>query len=126
MRLLTAQKKKYEMLGLNEIYLDYAGSFSPAHPIHGYLADIGAGQCVSFCQNNSKLEIHDRSGKCLGRLSNEGGEKLFELLDHILEVRVVAMLRRNRDDSDEKFQNLIKADEWELPVLEVVYSSSRK
>ena len=112
--------KKYELLGLNEIYLDYAGSFPPTHPIHGHLAELGTGQCVSFCQNNSKLEIHDRSGKCLARLSNEGANKWRERLDHILEVRVVAMLRRNRDDPDENFQKWIKMDNWELPVLEVV------
>jgi len=100
--------------------LDYAGSFPPAHPIHGHLAELGTGQCVSFCQNNSKLEIHDRSGKCLARLSNEGANKWRERLDHILEVRVVAMLRRNRDDPDENFQKKIRADNWELPVLEVV------
>ena len=112
--------KKYEMLGLNEIYLDYAGRFSQAHAIHGHLAELRAGQCVSFCQNNSKLEIHDSSGKCLARLSNEGANKWRERLDHILEVRVVAMLRRNRDDPDEDFQKRIRTDNWELPVLEVV------
>jgi hypothetical protein len=34
------------------------------------------------------------------------------------------MLRRNRDDPDEKFQKKIKADNWEFPVLEVVYPAS--
>jgi len=118
--------KKYDLLGLNEIYLDYAGSFPQANQIHVHLAELGAGQCVSFCRNNSKLEIHDRRGKCLARLSNEGANKWRERLDHILEVRVVAMLRRNRDDPDENFQKRIKADEWELPILEVVYSDSRE
>ena len=113
--------KKYELLGLNQIYLDYAGNFPQTHPIHGYLADLEAGQCVSFRQNNSKIEIHDRGGNCLARLSNEGTNKWWERLDHILEVRVIAMLRRNRDDPDENFKKMIRVDSWELPVLEVVY-----
>ena len=58
---------------------------------------------------------------CLARLSNEGINKWWERPDHILEVRVVAMLRRNRDDPDENFRKKIKADYWELPVIEVVY-----
>ena len=41
-------------------------------------------------------------------------------LDQILEVRVLAMLQRNRDDPDEDFQKRINADNWELPILEVV------
>ena len=53
-------------------------------------------------------------------LSSEGGNKWQKRLNLILEVRVVAMLRRNRDDPDENFQKKIKADNWELPVLEVV------
>jgi ATP-dependent DNA helicase RecQ len=112
--------KKYELLGLNQIYLDYAGSFPQSDPIHGHLAMLKTGQCVSFCQNDSKIEIRDRGGKCLAMLSSEGANKWRERLDHILEVRVVAMLRRNRDDPDENFQKKIRADNWELPVLEVV------
>ena len=112
--------KKYELLGLNRIYLDYAGNFPQTHPIHSHLAELRTGQCVSFCQNNSKIEIHDSGGKCLDRLSSEGTNKWRERLDDILEVRVVAMLRRNRDDPDENFRKKIKADNWELPVLEVI------
>jgi len=113
--------KIYELLGLNQIYLDYAGNFPQTHPIHDHLAELRTGQCVSFCRNNSKIEIHDCNGHCLARLSNEGTNKWRERLDHILEVRVVAMLRRNRDDPDENFRKKIRANYWELPVLEVVY-----
>ena len=113
-------EKKYELLGLNQIYLDYAGCFPQTHPIHGHLAELRTGHPVSFCQNNSKIEIRNRGGKCLARLSSEGANKWRERLDHILEVRVVAMLRRNCDDPDENFQKNIRADNWELPALEVV------
>ena len=113
-------EKTYELLGLNEIYLDYAGSFPQAHPIHGHLAELKTGQGVFFCQNNSHIDIQDRGGNCLARLSGEGAAKWCKQLDRILEVRVVAVLRRNRDDPDESFQKMIKADNWELPVLEVV------
>ena len=41
-------------------------------------------------------------------------------LDQILEVRTVALLKRNRDDPEEDFQERINTDSWELPVLEVV------
>jgi len=34
------------------------------------------------------------------------------------------MLRRHRDDPDENFQKKIRADNWELPVLEVVSPAS--
>jgi len=112
--------KRYELLGLNEIYLDYAGKFKAADPIHRRLAALETGQSVSFCHTNSKTEIHDANGNCLARLSAEGTGKWRKRLDRILEVRVVAMLQRNREDPDENFQKWIRADQWELPILEVV------
>lgn len=45
-------------------------------------------------------------------------------LTHFPFSRVVGLLRRDRDDPDEKFVNMIKVDQWELPILEAVYSSS--
>ncbi len=114
--------RKYDMLGLDEIYLDYAGSFPQLHPIHNHLAYIEVGHCVSFRQNNSKIEVYNQSDVCLARLSNEGANKWRERQNTIMEVRVVAMLRRNRDDPDESFQKQIKADNWGFPVLEVVHS----
>ena len=63
--------KTYELLGLNQIYLDYAGNFPQTHLIHGHLAGLRTGQCVFFCQNNSKIEIHDCSGNCLARLTKK-------------------------------------------------------
>ncbi|MFH2064535.1 MAG: RecQ family ATP-dependent DNA helicase [Pseudomonadota bacterium] len=113
--------QKYELTDLNEIYLDYAGCFPQPHPIHIHLAELQAGQCVSFRQNNSKLDICDSRGNCVARLSGEGTQKWRDKLNRITEVRVLAMLQRDRNDPEEGFQERIRSDQWELPVLEVVY-----
>jgi ATP-dependent DNA helicase RecQ len=118
-------EKNYELLGLNEIYLDYAGMFPQTHPIHCRLAGLGAGQRVALRRNGSRVDIVDGSGSGVGRLSGEGAHRWLERLDHILEVRVVAVLRRFRDDPDERFSRRIRVDSWELPVLEVVYRNRR-
>ncbi|MFO7963095.1 MAG: AAA family ATPase [Desulfobacterales bacterium] len=115
--------RRYELLGLNEIYLDYAARFPQSDAIHRHLAALQAGQSVSLRKHNGKLGVYNHNSPCLARLSNEGSNKWIDRLDHILDVRVVAMLRRDRNDPDEDFQKWIKANEWELPVLEVVYSS---
>jgi ATP-dependent DNA helicase RecQ len=113
--------QQYELTDLNEIYLDYAGCFPPTHPIHIHLAELQAGQCVSFRQNNSGLDICDSRENCVARLSGEGARKWREKLNRITEVRVLAMLQRDRNDPEEGFQERIRSDQWELPVLEVVY-----
>jgi len=112
--------KTYEILGLDELYLDYAGNFPQTHPIHEQLAKLDPGQCVSFCLKSERIEVQSDSGICVARLSKQGVEKWKDRLDQILEVRIVALLKRNRDDPEEDFQDRINADNWELPVLEVI------
>ncbi len=112
--------KTYEILGLDDLYLDYAGTFQQTHPIHEQLAKLEAGQCVSFCRKSERIEIRSDSGICVARLSKQGVDKWKDRLDQILEVRIVALLKRNQDDPEEDFQERINADSWELPVLEVV------
>jgi len=112
--------KRYEIAGLNEIYLDYAGGFPQTHPIHSRLKALTTGQRVNLLMKTGKLEIQDQNGACVGRLSKEGAGRWRERLEDILEVRVVGMLQRNRDDPDAPFHKRIKADQWEFPVLEII------
>ncbi len=115
---------KYELLDLDEIYMDFAGCFPPDHPVHKHLAELQTGQCVSFCQNNSRVDILDFKGNCVARMSNQGAKKWREKLNRIMEVRVLALLHRDRNDPKENFQERIRTDQWELPVLEVVYQKT--
>jgi ATP-dependent DNA helicase RecQ len=118
------QNKCYELIGLSEIYMDYAGCFHSNNRIHKHLCCLEAGQCVAFHQNDSSIEIHDSDGCCVAKLSNEGVTKWSPRLDQIQELRVIALLRRDRDDPYEDFINRIKTDQWELPILEAVYYPS--
>lgn len=118
------QNKRYELIGLSEIYMDYAGCFQRNSRIHKHLSSLEAGQRVKLYHNDSSIEIHDSEGCCVAKLSNEGVTKWTPKLGQIQELRVVALLRRDRDDPNEEFINRIKADQWELPILEAVYSPS--
>lgn len=113
--------KKYELMSLDQIYLDHAGAFPPSHPIHEHLRALDTGQRVFLFKNDSKLEVRDSQGFPLARLSNQGVEKWTPMLDRILEIRVIAMLQRTGQDPEEGFQSRIRTEQWELPVLEVVY-----
>ena len=118
------QTKRYEVIGLNEIYMDYAGCFHRNNRIHNHLACLEAGQSVAFHQNDESIGIHNCDGCCVAKLSKEGATKWSGRLGQIQELRVVALLRRDRDDPNEDFINRIKSDQWELPILEAVYSPS--
>lgn len=116
------QNMRYALIGLNEIYMDYAGCFHKSNRIHDHLGRLEAGQCVVFHRNDQALEIHNGDGGCVARLSKEGAAKWSQRLGQVRKLRVVALLRRGRDDSKEGFIGRIKTDIWELPILEAVYA----
>jgi ATP-dependent DNA helicase RecQ len=112
---------QYEVLGLSDVYLDYAGGFPQDHPIHAHLSLIQAGDDVFLAAADAAIEIRDREGFCVGRLSQGASRTWRDKLDRISEVRVVAVIERDRLDPQEDFRSRIKADKWEVPVLEIVF-----
>jgi hypothetical protein len=58
----------------------------------------------------------------VGRLSQSASSRWKDQLDRIREVRVVAMIERDRMDPQEDFRDRIRAEKWEAPVLEIVFA----
>ncbi len=115
--------RQYEILGLEHIYMDYAANFSEKHQIHEQLSKLEAGDSVFFCPKNDKIEICNGNGICLARLSQEGSKYWQNRLKNVLDVKVLAMYQRNREDAADGFQERIQTDSWELPILEVVHTA---
>jgi hypothetical protein len=116
--------RQYEVLGLSDIYLDYAGGFPKSHAIHAHLARIQAGEKAFLAAEDVSVKICDQDGFCVGRLSQSASNRWKDKLDRISEVRVVAMIERDRMDPQEDFRDRIKAEKWEAPVLEMVFSGT--
>lgn len=114
--------RQYEVLGLSDIYLDYAGMFPQNHAIHAHLARIQAGEKVSLAAEDAAIKICDQDGVCVGRLSQSASSRWKDQLDRIREVRVVAMIERDRMDPQEDFRDRIRAEKWEAPVIEMVFA----
>jgi ATP-dependent DNA helicase RecQ len=109
------------VLGLKDVFLDYAGGFPQDHAVHTHLSRLVAGDKVFLTAAKAAIEIRDREGFGIGRLSNSSAIKWSARVDRIREVRVLAMIERDRLDPQEAFRGLIKAEKWEVPVLEVVW-----
>jgi hypothetical protein len=57
----------------------------------------------------------------IARLSKKAGSAWADRLDSIREARIVALVRRYRDDVEDKaFQAACCGRSWEVPVVEVV------
>jgi ATP-dependent DNA helicase RecQ len=114
--------KQYEVLGLSDVFLDYAGTFPQGHSIHAHLSQIQAGDRVFLSAGNPGILICNNEGICVGRLSQNASGKWKEKLHKVCEVRVVAMVGRDNMDVQEAYRSLIEAEKWEVPLLELVFS----
>ena len=114
--------RRYDLLGLKDIFLSYAGTFPPAHPIHTHLARLATGHRLHLAAAGSGVEVRDPENFPVARLSKEAAAQWAPKLADILEARVVAMLRWQADDAGGEYRSLARTESWEVPVIEIVSS----
>ncbi|MBN1956932.1 MAG: ATP-binding domain-containing protein [Desulfuromonadales bacterium] len=116
-------QRRYELLGLKDVYLDYAGRKVSSDNVHQCLLQVGVGDAVKLVPKEEKLMLCNEAGRPIAVLAKGVSDKLADRLGDIEKVTVQAMVERRMDDSkDPDFRKLLKAESWEVPVVEVVYS----
>ncbi|MBI5552895.1 MAG: RecQ family ATP-dependent DNA helicase [Desulfobacterales bacterium] len=115
-----ATAQRYDLLGLKDIFLSYAGTFPPSHPIHAHLAQLAAGHRLHLAAAGSGVEVRDPENFPVARLSKEAAALWAPRLEDILEARVVAMLRWRADDASGDYRSLARTEAWEVPIIEIV------
>ena len=114
--------KRYHMLGMKDLYLDYAGNFPKDHRIHKTMQRCRVGDELKMVVGEGHIDLIQGDGVKIGRLSNAAKEKWLKRVDSILAIHILAMVRREKDDiTDEGFQDKCKCETWEVPLCEIVY-----
>ena len=118
--LLNTCKQIYQILSLKELDIGYAGSFAESHPIHRQLAALTPGAELNMINEHGKLSLQT-NGTSIARLSQAGHAVWLNKLQQIERITVIAMLKRHREDGSAEFQSRSKVEEWEVPLVELVY-----
>ena len=118
-----ALSKQYAILGMKNFDLSYAGSFEFSHPIHQHLARLNTGSRLSMENSNGKVVLKNK-GRIVAALSKQGVLAWSAKINAIESVTVLAMIRRYRNDSEESYQSRCKVEQWELPLIEVVFDDT--
>ncbi len=113
--------RRYEMLGMADFYLDWAGRAVADDPLHRRISSVAPGTELIFRAGGKHLDLHLRRGGPVARLSKAACERWTPVLDRVREVRVLALIQRWAGDGDPEYGSLLKTDSWEVPVAEVVY-----
>ncbi len=115
-----ATSMHYALLGLNDIYLDFTGRFTETTAIHRHLAALIPGSVLTMSVLDGKTVLrHEQI--TVARLSQKGHQFWTDKIERIETVRVIAMIKRYREDSEESFRARCKSEQWEIPMVEVLY-----
>lgn len=118
-------EKRYEILGLKDFFLDYAGRLPDHNPVHDHLQRLKVGDALSLRPAGSKIEVINTAGFSLAMLSRQAEERWQPLLSKVENLQVVAIVERRAEDvQDEEYRKLLHVKRWEVPVVEVVYRQS--
>ncbi len=109
---------QYAFIGLQDLHLSYPAQFSEKNPIHQRLSKLVPGDSLSLRQYGGKIAIIDQDIR-VGQLSKQAAEQWLKHLGRIVSIQVIAMVRRYREDNEEKFQQNCRVEQWEVPMLEV-------
>lgn len=111
----------YALLGLEDVFLDFAGRHEGSHPIHAALTAIQPGDRLTIRSNGDRPVLVGTRDSVVAQLSANAAETWGGDLSRIQQVRVVCMVVRQRTDCKEiEYQGRLRVDTWEVPVCELV------
>jgi len=112
---------RYTVLGMPDLFIDFAGEKPARHRIHRSLARLHTGSLVTLeCNSAGQTYVCDREDVQVARLSKSAVDGWGQPhQQQIHEVRVLGMVSRGPDDSKPEYRDRIVSSGWELPILEV-------
>ncbi len=114
--------RRYTLLGLEDLFLDYAGMREENHPVRRALTRLLTGDVLGAEIRGGHIELVDARGLAVARLSKAAREKWLGRLERISAVRVVAMVRRHRADiTDKEYGARCHGMLWEVPLVEILW-----
>lgn len=119
-RLDLPDPDQYQVPDLTSVDLSYAGRLPETNPTLVAIAEAKVDDPVTLGRRDGKWVILDRAGRLLGRMAGTWAPPEGTAL---VSGKVGAIVRWRKSDSDERFQNYIKRDEWETVLPELVFRS---
>ncbi|WP_295587072.1 RecQ family ATP-dependent DNA helicase [uncultured Lamprocystis sp.] len=114
-------QRRYTLLSLADIDLGYAGRQPAADPIHARLAALTTGDALSLRQVSDTLVLCDRQGAPVGRLSRRAAALWLPRLPAVETARIIALMRRRRDDGEGEYRDTCRVETWEYPLVDLIW-----
>jgi len=113
--------RDYSLLGLDDLFLDYAGQCPSAHLVHSALLKLQCGDLLHVESQDNRIFLITEQGTPVARLSSAAYQKWISRVNAIEQVRVVCLLTRlAMDCKDPIYQPRLKVPDWQIPICEFV------
>jgi len=113
--------REYTMLGLEDLYIDYLGGRLPTDSPVLTMKTLQPGTILQVRESGDKIHLAAPNGETIAQLSASARKEWSGRLSEIVEVRLLGSCIRLRSDVvDENYVGRLRADEWEVPICEVV------
>jgi ATP-dependent DNA helicase RecQ len=115
--------KRYALLGMEDLFIDFAGIRKENSPCRKALAKAQCGDRLFFEERHGHLELVDDDGISVARLSQKAKQEWSPYLQAIEKIHIVAMIGRYRDDGgDDAYRRICHGEMWEVPIVEFSYT----
>jgi len=112
---------RYDIIGLEEVFISYAGLRSPGTRIHKALQSLKTGSPVSLIHNSKGIVLRAENGVDVASLSAKGRTHWESRLERIEKIETKAIVTRYKDEGETPNGMTIRSDAWEIPVVEVAW-----
>jgi len=111
--------RRYSRLTPADLDLGYAGRQPPDVPIHRHLAGLNTGSLLGWRAERDTLLLLDADGHPVARLSKRAAADWLPRAERIEQIRILALLRRDRDQDTSDFAARTRCERWEVALPEI-------
>lgn len=116
-----ARPQTYHLLGMEDLFLDFAGIKRERHPRRLALQRLRAGNLLTMQKRGKQVELVNDQGVPVARLSKKAQDIWIHQLPLIKEVQVIALVRRYREElTNLALQASCHGQSWQVPLVELV------
>jgi ATP-dependent DNA helicase RecQ len=116
-------ERRFVLLGLGELFLDFAGRRLPGDPTHAALERLRPDDLLTARLSAGWVELLDAAGIAVASLSLLGRQAVDRAVA-FEPCRVVALVERRAADSQSEYRPKLRCERWWVPVVEARFRAA--
>jgi ATP-dependent DNA helicase RecQ len=113
--------QKTVLLGMDDIFMDFAGRQPLDSPVHKELRELNCGDELYAKNGSKRIQLISARGIPVAQLAREATGLWLDKLGKIRKIKALGIVRRYAKDAQPGFISALKCEKWEVPVVEIYW-----